>query len=185
MLYSVEWLKTQIELQFHPEYLFFWGHTPRKPGIIDKSCFSQWYASTFIVNGIVYQTAEHWMMAGKASLFNDSDSLENILSADKPAEAKSIGRLVKNFDPEIWSASSYAIVVEGNRHKFLQHEALQNFLLQTGDKIIVEASPADPIWGIGLPQDNKEAKNPFQWRGTNLLGFALMEVRDFLRSDLK
>jgi len=182
MQYSVEWLKSQIERQNNPEYLFFWGHTPMKPGAVDKSCFSQWYPSSFIVDGIVYLTAEHWMMVKKASLFNDSASLENILSAEKPAEAKAIGRSVKNFDPEIWSASSYDIV-KGNRHKFWQNIEMKNFLLQSGDKIIVEASPADPIWGIGLPQDRKEAKNPFQWRGTNLLGFALMEVRDLLRSN--
>ncbi len=96
------------------------------------------------------------------------------------AIAKALGREVKHFDPAVWEAASYAIVVEGNRHKFSQNQALKSYLINTNEKILVEASPADAIWGIGLPQDAKEALNPFEWRGNNLLGFALMEVRDLL-----
>jgi len=89
--------------------------------------------------------------------------------------------VTKNFDAAVWDSSAYSIVVEGNRHKFSQHENLLKFLLSTGNKVLVEASPSDAIWGIGLPQDSNEAMNPFRWRGTNLLGFVLMEVRDSLK----
>ena len=81
----------------------------------------------------------------------------------------------------VWDESSFSIVVEGNKHKFLQNENLKTFLLHTGNKVIVEASPADAIWGIGLSQESEAVMNPFRWRGTNLLGFALMEVRDNLK----
>jgi ribA/ribD-fused uncharacterized protein len=175
--YSLTRLQSQIETGFHPEYLFFWGHTQRKEGITDKSCFSQWYSSPFTVEGIIYKTAEHWMMAKKALLFNDEETLQKILAAEKPAVAKALGREVKNFDADTWNTAAYNIVVEGNQRKFSQHEELKNFLLHTGEKVIVEASPADAVWGIGLAQDHQHAANPFAWRGTNLLGFALMEVR--------
>jgi len=181
MEYSVNWLQNQIEQGLQVEYLFFWGYTKKQEGIIDKSCFSQWYPSLFEVVGITYKTAEHWMMAKKASLFHDSEALESIMAAEKPAVAKAIGREVKNFDAALWSASAYSIVVEGNLYKFSQRDELKSYLLKTGNKIIVEASPSDAVWGIGLAQDAKDAINPFKWRGTNLLGFALMEVRDLLK----
>ncbi len=181
MKYSVKWLLENLGKGVYMDYLFFWGHTPRKEGIIDKSCFSQWYPSDFSVDGINYLTAEHWMMAKKALLFNDHEMLNKILAAEKPALVKQLGREVNGFDEKVWAKSSYELVVQGNKHKFSQNNMLKNFLLQTGSKIIVEASPADTIWGIGLSQDAKEAANPVQWKGTNLLGFALMEVRDQLK----
>lgn len=181
MKYSVKGLQEELERGVQLDFLFFWGHTQKKEGVIDKSCFSQWYPSGFITDGINYLTAEHWMMAKKALLFDDRKTLEKILASEKPAIAKQLGREVSGFDTEIWAKSSYEIVVEGNMHKFSQNEFLKKFLLQTGNKVIVEASPPDTIWGIGLSQDAKEAINPFQWRGTNLLGFALMEVRDLLK----
>ena len=181
MKYSLNWLQSQIEQNIPVEYFFFWGHTQKKEGVVDKSCFSQWYPSAFIVDGNTYLTAEHWMMAKKAELFDDKETMEKILAAEKPAIAKALGRVVRNFNSEVWTNTSYNIVVEGNKHKFSQDETLKEFLLHTGNKIIVEASPADAIWGIGLSQDAKEAQNPFTWKGTNLLGFALMEVRDILK----
>lgn len=183
MNYSINWLQSEIENSKHFEYLFFWGHTPKKEGEIDKSCFSQWYPSPFVVNGIRYTTAEHWMMAKKALLFGDEEIFQKVIAAEKPAVAKALGREVKNFDPEIWRYASYTIVVEGNHYKFLQNEVLKKFLQTTKDKVLVEASPADAIWGIGLSQDAEEAMNPFRWPGTNLLGFALMEVRDKLKNE--
>ncbi len=181
MKYSLRWLQSEIEKGVHFEYLFFWGHNPKKEAVVDKSCYSQWYPAPFTVNDISYATAEHWMMAKKALLFNDEDIFQKIIVAEKPAVAKALGREVRNFDSAVWDSSAYSIVVEGNRHKFSQNENLLKFLLSTGNKVLVEASPADSIWGIGLPQDSNEAMNPFRWRGTNLLGFALMEVRDSLK----
>lgn len=178
MKYSKDWLQQQINQGINPDYFFFWGHTPQYPGSIDKSCLSQWFPLPFTVENVTYATAEHWMMAGKAKLFKDADALSKILATEKPGSAKALGRKVKDFVDDVWSANSYNIVVEGNYHKFTQHESLKSFLLTTGNKIIVEASPRDFIWGIGLSQHAKEAMDPFMWRGTNKLGFALMEVRD-------
>ena len=181
MNYSINWLQTQIANGFQPEYLFFWGHTQKVAGITDKSCFSQWWPSPFIVDAITYQTAEHWMMAQKALLFDDKECFDLIIAANKPAIAKDLGRKAKNFDADRWNAKAFEIVSKGNFQKFSQNEDLKNFLVNTSNKILVEASPVDFIWGIGLSQEAEEASNPFKWKGPNLLGFALMEVRDLLK----
>ena len=101
MKYSIDWLKNQIENGLHPEYLLFWGHSQKLAGVTDKSCFSQWWPVPFIVDGTTYATAEHWMMAKKALLFNDKESFDLISTAKTPAAAKKLGRAVKNFKPEI------------------------------------------------------------------------------------
>lgn len=180
MKYSRDWLQQQIEKGIAVDYLFFWGHTPKIPGVTNKSCFSQWFPAEFKVDDTMYPTAEHWMMVQKAKLFKDEEALSKMLNTSKPGTAKALGRTVKNFDKSVWDDKAYHIVVEGNIHKFSQNEPMKNFLLTTGNKIIVEASPRDHIWGIGLGQDRKEALNPATWRGTNWLGFALMEVREEL-----
>ncbi|MEM7019098.1 MAG: NADAR family protein, partial [Pseudomonadota bacterium] len=100
--------------------------------------------------------------------------------SDTPNHAKRLGREVQNFDTTVWEAHRFEIVVDANMAKFSQHPAMKAFLLNTGNKIIVEASPEDRIWGIGLAENAPEALDPSQWNGLNLLGFALMEVRDRL-----
>jgi ribA/ribD-fused uncharacterized protein len=179
MNYSTNWLQTQIENGIQPEYVFFWGHKQKQEGIIYKYCFSQWYPAAFVVDGIKYPTAEHWMMAKKALLFKDAEQYENIILTDSPAKAKKLGRLVKNFDDKIWKAKACDFVAEGNWHKFSQHNDMKEFLLSTNNSIIVEASPFDKIWGIGTKAHETD---PGKWKGTNLLGFALMEVRDKLKN---
>ncbi|XZF12900.1 NADAR family protein [Chitinophagaceae bacterium MMS25-I14] len=183
MKYDINWLKEQTAADVPVKYLFFWGHTQKKPGITDASCLSQWWPAAFMHEGITYATAEHWMMAQKALLFDDMEHHELILEAQKPAVAKALGRMVVNFDAETWQQNAGRIVVEGNYHKFSQNGSIKNFLLETGNKIIVEASPRDRIWGIGMGKDNPDAANPELWKGTNLLGFALMEVRDLLNNE--
>ena len=178
MKYSKKWLITTKTDQ--TEYLLFWGHTPSKDGSITKTCFSQWWVCPFTIDGITYPTAEHWMMAEKARLFGDKVQLANILATEKPAAAKAFGRKVEHFAPSVWEANKGDIVIKGNVAKFSQNVDLQAFLLATGDKIIVEASPLGQIWGIGLGPENPLATQPEKWRGQNLLGFALMEVRDIL-----
>ncbi len=158
-------------------YLRFWGHTPRDPARVDSSCLSNWYPAAFELEGARYATTEHYMMAGKARLFDDPDMLGEILAADSPKAAKMLGRKVANFDDETWKEHRFDIVVAGNLAKFDQHEALKRYLLATGDAVLVEASPRDRIWGIGMGASNPDAENPERWRGRNLLGFALMEVR--------
>ncbi|MGX7667338.1 NADAR family protein [Flavobacterium pedocola] len=165
------------------KFLFFWGHQPSKDGTITKTCFSQWWQSPFVVEGLEYKTAEHWMMAKKTSLFDDAEILDKILSCNSPAEAKKLGREVKNYNETLWLEKRYEIVREGNYHKFSQNSALKEFLLTTNDRVIVEASPVDPIWGIGMTGEDENSTHPEKWPGLNLLGFALMEVRDTLNSN--
>ena len=162
------------------EFLFFWGHQKPKTGI-GKSCFSQWYEVSFEANGNYYKTAEHFMMAEKAKLFGDSDSEQKAIDAGSPKEAKNIGRSVKGFNENTWLKHRFEIVVNANIAKFSQNKDLLNFLLDSKDSILVEASPADNIWGIGLAADDESSKKPQFWKGENLLGFALMEVRDRLK----
>lgn len=176
MNYTKEWLIQQEMVK----YLFFWGHQPSSDGTITASCFSQWWESEFSENGDVYRTAEHYMMVGKADLFGDSEAREAILACHSPAEAKKWGRKVRNFDPKVWDEHKCEIVKQGNILKFTQNPRLKEYLLTTGERIIVEASPRDAIWGIGMGRNNENAANPAKWRGQNLLGFALMEVRDEL-----
>ena len=178
--YSLQWLLEKVEKGEKVKYLFFWGHTPSNDGTVTKSCFSQWWGSAFEVGGVRYATAEHWMMAKKAELFGDKEMIQKIILAKSPAEAKKLGRKVKNFDPKIWGENCFDIVCEGNYHKFSQHPDLNEFLLNTNQRVLVEASPVDKIWGIGMAQDNAHIENPRLWKGSNLLGFALMEVRDRL-----
>ncbi|NTS43987.1 NADAR family protein [Flavisolibacter sp. BT320] len=179
--YSLNWLLDRIENGDKVDYLLFWGHTNNGNETTGKFLFSQWYPSPFTVDGVTYKTAEHWMMAEKARLFGDHGILLQILQADTPKEAKALGRQVKGFIPAVWDERCFQIVVAGNEHKFSQNDKFKDFLLSTGDKIIVEASPVDAIWGNGLPQDHENAYKPKSWRGQNLLGFALMQVRDILR----
>lgn len=183
--YNLQWLLNKVERKENVKYLLFWGHTPSKDGTVTKSCFSQWWYSAFTVEGVKYATAEHWMMAKKAELFGHDEMIEKILAAKSPAEAKKLGRKVRNFDPKIWGENCFDIVCEGNYHKFSQHEDLKEFLLNTKDRVLVEASPIDNIWGIGMAQDHDHAENPRLWKGSNLLGFALMEVRNRLKKDGK
>jgi ribA/ribD-fused uncharacterized protein len=181
MKYNNSWLITKIQENEKPDFLFFWGHKPSKDGSITKSCFSQWWPVTFTIDGITYPTAEHWMMVAKAKLFGDLEILEKMLTTSSPADVKKLGRKVKNFEPILWETHKYNIVVEGNLHKFSQHPVLKRFLLNTAENILVEASPLDTIWGIGMAADHPEINDPSSWRGENLLGYALMEVRDKLK----
>ncbi len=122
------------------------------------------------------------MMAQKALLFGDKEIYDKIIVAKSPAEAKTLGRQVQHFDEATWNAKRLGIVVEGSLQKFSQHPDLQEFLLNTKERVLVEASPVDKIWGIGLAADSEKTENPKRWNGLNLLGFALMEVRDMLKS---
>ena len=163
------------------KYLHFWGHRPLPDGRVGASCLSQWWPSPFTVDGVEYATAEHWMMAAKARLFADAEGERRVLAAGHPSEAKKAGRLVRGFDDEVWRRERFGIVVEGSVHKFAAHGELRSFLLDTGERVLVEASPVDRVWGIGLAADAEGANDPVRWRGPNLLGFALMEARGRLR----
>ena len=162
------------------KFVFFWGHRPERDGRLGRGCFSQWWPAPFTIDSVTYPTAEHWMMAEKARLFEDRDGLARVLSARSPGAAKAAGRQVRGFDENRWIEARYGIVVTGALAKFGQHLDLGRFLQQTGSKILVEASPVDRIWGIGLSADDDGADDPARWRGLNLLGFALMDIRQML-----
>ncbi|GAA3842827.1 NADAR family protein [Sphaerisporangium flaviroseum] len=173
-----------VEVAQHGErikYLMFWGHRPTRSGAIGDGCLSQWWPADFAVDGVVYRTAEHFMMAGKARLFGDEETAAAIVAADHPKQAKDLGRRVRGFEEETWVSARFDLVVRGNLAKFGQHADLREFLLGTGERVLVEASPVDRIWGIGLAADDERAERPELWQGLNLLGFALMEVRQVLR----
>ncbi|WP_412543181.1 NADAR family protein [Longispora sp. K20-0274] len=163
------------------EYLFFWGHRPGPGGTVGPGCLSQWWPAVFTVDGASFGTAEHYMMWAKALLFGDTDTAGRILAAPTPADAKALGRTAHGFDQDVWNAHRYDIVVAGSLAKFGQHPDLREFLLGTGDRILVEASPRDRIWGIGMGANNPKAGHPDTWRGQNLLGFALTDTRTALR----
>lgn len=179
MSYTLQNIIEKFQRKEKLDFLFFWGHTIKDE--ITKSCFSQWFPFQFEEDGIEYKTAEHYMMVGKAKLFNDNKTLEEILKSDSPNQAKNLGRKVKNFDPQRWNEEKYEIVRRGNLLKFSQNENFKEFLLSTNNKVLVEASPYDTIWGIGMLETDSKAANPLLWNGENLLGFALMEVRDLLK----
>lgn len=161
--------------------VFFWGHQPRGDGDPGPHCLSQWWPAEFQVEGVTYPTAEHFMMAEKARLFGDEAARRAILGCAHPARAKALGRTVANFEHSTWEAARWDIVVNANMAKFSAHPGLEDYLLASGERILVEASPVDRIWGIGLAADDPAATDPERWQGDNLLGFALMEVRARLR----
>jgi ribA/ribD-fused uncharacterized protein len=164
-------LLAALQAQDEGDYLFFWKAVPK------RGYLSQWWRSPFTVDGIEYRTAEHWMMAEKARLFGDDEARSAILATEEPDHVKKLGQTVRDFDDATWVAHRYEIVVAGNLAKFSSNADLREYLLSTGRSILVEASPYDRIWGIGLADDDPRAHRPASWRGLNLLGFALMDVR--------
>ncbi|GAA5174992.1 NADAR family protein [Pseudonocardia eucalypti] len=164
-------------------YLPFYGHAPEPDGSVGPGCLSQWWPARFSVDGNSFATAEHYMMWRKATHFGDHAAAVRILGAETPKEAKAFGRRASGFDQQEWEARRYEIVVDAGRHKFGQHDDLCAFLLSTGDRVLVEASPRDRIWGVGLGRNNPDVHDPRRWRGLNLLGFALGEVRTVLAGD--
>ena len=144
---------------------------------------SQWYPSPFVLDGVPYTTAEQYMMACKARVFGDQDTLHKILQTANPREQKALGRQVQGFDPEVWNRVARNLVIRGNVAKFGQSIDLRLYLLNTGDKELVEASQTDCFWGIGLGLDSPLRYDRSAWRGTNWLGLALMAARTVLRAE--
>ena len=153
-------------------HIYFWG-----------SIYSQWAKCSFTEGNLKFVTAEQYMMARKALLFQDKTIAEQILATSDPKKQKALGRKVKNFNETLWNQSKFDIVVQGNYLKFSQNVELKKQLLATGNKILVEGSPFDTIWGVGLRWDNPQILNEANWRGENLLGKALMAVREQLKNE--
>jgi ribA/ribD-fused uncharacterized protein len=179
---TVDQLLSSIRDGVQPKYLLFWGHQPPPAGGVGKGCLSQWWPAAFTVDGMSYPSAEHYMMAAKAQMSGDTEAAEKILAAPHPGAAKALGRQVRGFDEQRWAEHRFDVVVAGNMAKFGQHPELRDFLAGTGSRVLVEASPLDRVWGIGVAADDDRAASPERWPGLNLLGFALMEVRHQLRA---
>jgi ribA/ribD-fused uncharacterized protein len=177
---TIEALMENISKGMSPKYLHFWGHRAKAGEVTGKHVLSQWWPCRFVVDGVQYPSAEHFMMAEKARMFDDAQMLESIFKAPNPGAAKALGRKVRNFSLEKWEAGRFDVVIRGSLAKFGQNPDLSDYLLATGRKVLVEASPIDKIWGIGLAADDARAEDPRQWRGLNLLGFALMKARAVL-----
>lgn len=156
------------------KYIFFWGHA-----------FSQWAIRPMTIDGVEYNCCEQYMMAEKAKLFGDTAVLAKIMAEKNPERQKSLGREVRGFVEAKWNAIARDVVYKGNYHKFSQNADCRELLKNSGDKVIVEASPTDTIWGIGLSEWDARATDPKRWRGTNWLGECIMKARDTLRIDGK
>lgn len=184
--HDAEWPDLQLDALLEaevtgnlPPLLLFWGHKARDdhPG---PWVLSQWWPSPIEVDDVRYLHAEGYMMAEKARLFGDEGTRQRIITSAHPAEAKRLGRLVRGFDETAWAAARFDIVSRGNLAKFSRHDDLRRYLASTTPQVLVEASPRDPVWGIGLSAQDERAGRLSEWRGQNLLGFALMEVRSRL-----
>ena len=151
--------------------------------IKDEYCFflkgelSQWWPSPFVHNRIQFKNCEQWMMWAKAILFHDEETARKILMTSSPKEAKSLGRMVKNFDQNTWDINKYDIVFQGNLYKYDSNKGLKEFLISTKPYKLVEANGHDKVWGIGKFVDDPKLMSIQEW-GENLLGKILTEVRD-------
>lgn len=154
------------------KYNFFWSGP-----------FSQWYRSSFIIDNITYNCAEQYMMHQKALLFNDHEIAKKIMKTQDPRKQKALGKEVKNFTMKVWNEHCLAIVFRGNHAKFSQNRRLYTMLMNTIPSILVEASPYDTIWGIGLDEEKAKVTPEDQWPGTNWLGYTLTNLRDFFENE--
>lgn len=151
-------------------YLFFWS------GI-----YSNWSKSKFTINSIEFTSGEQALMYAKAKCFNDKEICKKILSTTDVKKQKEYGRLVANYDDAVWSKVRFGVMKEIAYNKFNQDPSLLNALLNTGDRLLVEASPYDTIWGIGMDENHPDIMDESKWKGSNLLGKALTETREKLR----
>lgn len=149
----------------------------------ENGYLSNWYLSSFTLNGITFTSMEQYMMYNKAVVFGDIESAKKILSIDDVAKIKALGRLVKNYNENHWNGVRQIIVYEGLYAKFSQNEELKRQLLGTGDAILAECAMHDTIWGIGLSMYSPDRFDCSKWKGQSLLGYAIMLVREKLKSE--
>ena len=149
-----------------------------------SSPFSNWYPTKYTYNEIEFNCSEQGVMWNKAILFNDYENAKKILKCIETEQhkMKKLGRLVKNFDNDIWNANKINIYKNHCREKFKQNEYLKQELMNTKGKILVETSPTDKIWGIGMNEKQARQTNPKEWKGLNLLGRILTDIREEFES---
>lgn len=146
----------------------------------ENGYLSNWYLSKFAINGTVFSSMEQYMMYKKAVWFHDKEIADKILMTDDVAEIKALGRLVANYNDNYWNGVRQIIVFEGLLAKFSQNEDLKSQLKTTGDTVLAECAVKDRIWGIGLSRKDPDRFEIDKWKGQNLLGYALMMVREQL-----
>ena len=154
-------------------------HNPNE----ENGYLSNWYPSKFTVNGVTFSSMEQYMMYCKAVCFRDDKVAAQILSTDDVAQIKALGRLVCNYNDNHWNGVRQISVYEGLYAKFSQNEDLETQILATGEAVLAECAVKDRIWGIGLSMHDPDRLDRSKWKGQNLLGYALMMVREKLRQD--
>jgi len=159
-----------------PDFVFFWK---------TAEIYSNWHPSVFTdADGHRFVNSEQYLMYHKALLMQDIETAQQILRETNPGKIKALGRQVCNFDEALWEDQRLAIMEAGCYLKFMQNPAMRTSLLATGRRTLVEASPVDMIWGIGLSQDDASCEDATQWPGRNLLGIALTHVRERIRAEM-
>ena len=153
------------------KHVFFW-----------HGIYSQWHKAPMIIDGVQYNCCEQYMMHQKALTFNDLEIAEKVLQTSNPKDQKGLGRQIKGFDKDKWDSVCLGIVYKGNFAKFTQNPDLMSMLLSTGDKLLVEASPLDKIWGIGMAEEDPAVDDPANWKGLNLLGWSITLVKQQLKN---
>lgn len=151
-------------------------HNPNE----ENGYLSNWYPSSFTIDGVTFSSMEQYMMYQKALCFHDAEIAREILSTDDVAQIKALGRMVSNYNDNHWNGVRQIIIYEGLYAKFSQNPDLKRQLLQTGDNLLAECAVRDRIWGIGLSMRDPDRLNRYKWNGQNLLGYALMMVRNKL-----
>ena len=151
-------------------------HNPNE----ENGYLSNWYPSEFTVNDVDFSSMEQYMMYKKAVCFGDKDMANKILATDDVAKIKAFGRLVANYNESNWIGVRQIVVFEGLTAKFSQNEDLKTKLKATDNSILAECAVKDRIWGIGLSMNDPDRLKIDKWKGQNLLGYALMMVRERL-----
>jgi ribA/ribD-fused uncharacterized protein len=152
-------------------HVFFWN------GI-----YSQWHKAPMTIDGVQYNCCEQYMMHQKALTFGDLEIAEEVLQTSNPKDQKGLGRQIKSFNKDKWDSVCLGIVYKGNLEKFRQNPDLLAELLSTGDRLLVEASPFDKIWGIGMAEEDPGVDDPANWKGLNLLGWSITLVKQQLKN---
>lgn len=156
-------------MQRYDKYTFFWSN---------GSIYSNWHLAPITIDGITYNCCEQYMMAKKAKLFGDMVTWQSVMETPLPREQKALGRQVKNFNPDIWAVIARDVVFRANMAKFTQHNELESAIFETRHTLLVEASPYDTVWGIGMSEEDAIRVGVAHWRGTNWLGQVITEVRE-------
>lgn len=144
----------------------------------ENGYLSNWYKSEFIADGKTFSSMEQYMMFKKAITFNDKEIAAKILKTEDVAQIKALGREVHNYNDTVWNGVRQIIVYKGLLEKFSQNSDLRKALIDTNDSILAECAVKDRIWGIGLSMTDPNRLDICKWKGQNLLGFTLMQVRN-------